>query len=99
MKPQFVNNIKITPEFYFNNVVLHCSTRKRVGQSCKVTFENIEIEHNDCKNYITFSIVIDTRDYIFLEELIEDISKSIKITKYINLESHRASYELLRVFN
>ena len=99
MKPQFVNNIKITPKFYFNSVVLHCSIRKRVGQSCKVKFDNIEIEHTDHRDYITFNIVVDTRDYVFFKELIEDVSKSIEVTKYVNLESHRASYELLRAFN
>lgn len=99
MKPYFINDIKITPEFLFNLVILHCSIKKRVGQSCKIEFDNTTINCNDYGNYVTFNLVINTKSYATLSELLHDVSKSITVTKHVNLKSRRASHELLRAFN
>lgn len=95
---------KVTLEYIsMTKTLVSISVKKRIGQS--VQFLDLETgdviigSTTDHKEYTTLSFTIENSDYMYDESiLLYNLSTKITFRKSINLDSHRASYELLRAF-
>ncbi len=98
-KSYFFGRFKITTLTCFNCVQLTFSMNKRVGQSAKAYIDGNETCVNDCRNYITFSTIVDSKNYRNLRDLVMDTYKKVNVQLYVNLDSDRASYEIARALS
>ena len=98
-KPYFINGLKVTPTVTFNAVVLSISVKRRVGQLTKMFYNGKKLCRSQARNYDTYSIYVSSKPYVLLDELIYNVVRHIQVVKYINLESDKASYELLRALS
>ena len=95
----------ISYEYGFNHMFIKLYVNKRIGQLVKADITPIEGDSlyissiGDCGKYAAINFVVDTKSFRWINEVFDLILDNIKIDKYINFNSHRLSYELLRALS
>lgn len=98
-----IDGVFVTIEYGFNRAFVLFHIKKRRGQLVKA---ELKCEGPRCYfnvyNYqdsACIEVCTETKNFEFVEDLVKFLWKELTITKYISMDSHRASYELSRALS
>ena len=86
----------------FNEAWLRIYVNKRKGQLVKADITPIEgpwchiVSLDTYDKYAAIEIYCDTRTFEYINDLVKWVINNLTITKYIDMDSDRSSYELQR---
>ena len=100
-----VGGYLVSYTFGFNEVWLRIYVNKRKGQLVKADITPIEgpwcyiADTYTYDRYFAITVCCDTRSFKSIKDLVEWVVNNLTVTKYIDMNSSRASYELQRALN
>ena len=95
----------ISYQYGFNHLFMRLYVNKRIGQLVGASITPIESDHcyiagvTNYDKYAIIDVTVDSRPFQFMDDIFDLVLNNIKINKYINFNSHRLSYELLRALS